>query len=49
MKLSGSGGPPPEHFEKLDALRRRFLAISEAERHTHKIHILGKFCWKNLT
>jgi hypothetical protein len=24
-------------------------AISEAERHTHKMHILGKFCSKNLT
>jgi hypothetical protein len=26
----------------------QFPAISEAERHTHKMHILGKFCRKNL-
>jgi hypothetical protein len=37
-----------ENFEKLDAMRH-FPAISEAERHAHKMHILGKFCRKNLT
>jgi hypothetical protein len=35
--------PPPENFEKLNA-QRRFPAISEAERHTYKMHVLaGKF------
>jgi hypothetical protein len=36
------GGLPPENFEKPD-VQWRFPAISEAERHTHKMHIFDKF------
>jgi hypothetical protein len=43
-----SQAAPPENFGKLDALKRHFPAISEAEIHTHKMHILGKFCRKTL-
>jgi hypothetical protein len=44
------GGLPQKIWKSLGALRR-FPPSShtEAERHTHKMHILGKFGRKNLT